>query len=291
MHRKVSHNQYSDEGCCFGAQYSTRVMSSIYRYCNSHELYFIGCTLSDILLSRLLVYVFCSWQDLMHAPACIHIGKKKRSGSITCPYVTRGSPPTQWGGGGENTDESFKKQHNKTFSNQYLYSDSVFSPVFNSAWWPTPLELTLATCSIRRAAQTMRGLIVGACMHLRGLIKGIVLCCIFALLIYVQLGGGQSGWCPWSHTVGHMFSVGWNSVALTSKHREKKKEQTHTHIYAQTRTHTFSAPLTKSIFNTPSCCLLGNTHHGSCATYMYSPFLRTCVNVRTSEERTYTHTA
>lgn len=127
MHRKVSHNQYSDEGCCFGAQYNTRVMSSIYRYCNSHELYFIGCTLSDILLSRLLVYVFCSWQDLMHAPACIHIGKKKRSGSITCPYVTRGFPPTQWGGGG-NTDESFKKQHNKTFSNQYLYSHSVFSP-------------------------------------------------------------------------------------------------------------------------------------------------------------------
>lgn len=125
--RKVSCNQYSDEGCCFGARHNTRVMSSIYRYCNSHELYFIGCTLSDIRLSCLLIYVFCSWQDLIHAPACIHIGQKKRSGSINCPYVTpRLSTNTEGGVRKKNTDESFKEQHNETFSNQYLYSDSVF---------------------------------------------------------------------------------------------------------------------------------------------------------------------
>lgn len=82
---KVSCNQYSDEGCCFGAQYNTRVMSSIYRYCNSHELYFIGCTLSYIRLSCLLIYVFCSWQDLIHAPTCIHIGMKKEIGFYKLP--------------------------------------------------------------------------------------------------------------------------------------------------------------------------------------------------------------
>ena len=140
---------------------------------------------------------------------------------------------------------------------------------------------------------SMLGLIVWACLHLRELIKAIGLCCFFALLIYVELGGGQTP-SPWSLTVGRMFSVGWNSVALTSKHRERKNTHTlthtHTHIYAQTRTHTFSAPLTKSIFNTQSCCLLGNTHHGSCATCMYSLCLPTYVNARTSEECAHTHT-
>lgn len=100
-HRKVSCNQYSDEGCCSGAQYNTRVMSSIYRYCNSHELYFIGCTLSDILLSRLLAYVFCSWQDLIHASVRIHIGTKKEIWFYKLPIRDPRLSANTVGGGGE----------------------------------------------------------------------------------------------------------------------------------------------------------------------------------------------
>lgn len=137
----MSRNLYSDEGRCFGAPYNTRVTSSIYRYWNSHELHFIGCTLSDIRLSRLLVYVFCSWQDLTHAPASIHKGKKKRSGPTNCPYVTRGFLPTQWGGGRFQINTSIL---------------ILFFPVFNGAWWPTPLELT-GDVLVRPAAQACWG--------------------------------------------------------------------------------------------------------------------------------------
>lgn len=54
----------------------------------------------------------------------------------------------------------------------------------------------------------MPGLIVRACMFLGGLIKRIVLCCSFSLLIYVQQGGGRA-LCPlkpYSSTCACVFS-------------------------------------------------------------------------------------
>lgn len=64
----MSGNQYRDEGCCFEAWCtgSTRVMTTICRYCNGHELHFIGCALSDIRLSRLLQCVLRLCDVLIH---------------------------------------------------------------------------------------------------------------------------------------------------------------------------------------------------------------------------------
>lgn len=128
-------------------------MTTIYCYCNSHELHFIGRTLSDIRLSCLLVCIL----QLTRFDTYMSTYKKKTTtrthkGGWGKRIITEHSPnsPTRTSGFHRRGGSGKKKIQMKALfeiTQQDIFKSILlwfhfFPSILNSAWWPTPLERT-----------------------------------------------------------------------------------------------------------------------------------------------------
>lgn len=178
--------------------------------------------------------------------------------SINSPTMTWGSPPAQ-----------IQKIQMKAFRNNTTRHFQIntsplillfFPSMLNSAWWPTPLEQTwkhtgdvLNTLnSVNNAEADCKSVYAPGGWVNKGDCSALYF--LFTHLCSARWRSGVVSLKPYSR-VFQQDETQWPWLENTKKHSE------HTH---------FSASLTKSIFNTPSCCLLRNTETIGHVAFIYS---------------------